>query len=568
LRILAYIFLALCTAAPAYASKASDAYHKAEKLEKAGKVIEAFLLYTEASTLAPENEKYRAKKLEMQVQAEYLQRMRPKAATPNAAKPDAAKADAAKPDVAKAEPAAATQDQSAAAPAAPAPDPDPDFINITTREIDKARQLQPPAQLKLATGRFDFHFSGSPTDLFNQVAERCGVQAVYDSEYATTATPKVRFDIEDVDCRSALQATEAATNSFVAPLSSKLMLVSKDSVTKRQANEQTMSVVIPVPTALSTQDLTEIAQAIKQVTGIEKLAWNSSSNEIVIRDRVSRVIIARPLIEQLIAFRGGVVFDLRFLQLSDSEMLSFGIDLTNTFNVVLGGNPLIAAMGGRLNDVVRALEHGVRAFGINGLSASVVATLTESKSRTLLQQQIRSVNGMPATLHVGDRYPVLTSGYFGPSSASTSTNGASVYTPPPSFTYQDLGVSLKIVPVIGNNDLITLDVETEYQLLAGQAINGIPILANRKFSTRISIHNDEWAIIGGLMDSTNMHSVSGVAGLARIPLFGWLFKTQNITKDRDHIVIVMRPHLVGDPPSNNETAPMRVGTETRPLSPI
>jgi general secretion pathway protein D len=194
-----------------------------------------------------------------------------------------------------------------------------------------------------------------------------------------------------------------------------------------------------------------------------------------------------------------------------------------------------------------------------------VATLTQSSSRTILQTQIRSVNGLPATLHVGDKYPVLTSGYFGP---ATPASAGTAYTPPPSFTYQDLGVSLKILPVIGNNDLMTLDMETEYQLLAGASVNGIPVLANRKISTRISIHNDEWALIGGLMDKTDNKSITGVAGLARIPLFGWLFKTQNREKDLDYIVIIMKPHLVGEAPSSHETAPMDVGTETRPLTPI
>lgn len=262
------------------------------------------------------------------------------------------------------------------------------------------------------------------------------------------------------------------------------------------------------------------------------------------------------------------MFDLRFLQLSDAEMLQYGVNLTNTFSVIWGGNDKLSAIGAPLNVVIRALEHGTHAFGITALQASVVATMTKSASRTILRTSIRSINGMPATLHVGDKYPILTSGYYGPSSAQTGSNGQTAYTPPPSFTYQDLGVSIKVMPMIGNNDLITLDVDTEYQLLAGQALNGIPVLANRHITTRISIHNDEWAVIGGLMDVTDNKSTSGVAGLANIPLLGYLFRTTTHEKDRDHIVIVMRPHIIGDPPANNETSPMRVGSETRPLSPI
>ena len=70
------------------------------------------------------------------------------------------------------------------------------------------------------------------------------------------------------------------------------------------------------------------------------------------------------------------------------------------------------------------------------------------------------------------------------------------------------------------------------------------------------------------MDSTDTKSTSGVAGLARIPLLGWLFKTRNTEKDRDHIVIVMRPHILGDPPANRVSRALRVGPDNRPLSPI
>jgi type II secretory pathway component GspD/PulD (secretin) len=240
--------------------------------------------------------------------------------------------------------------------------------------------------------------------------------------------------------------------------------------------------------------------------------------------------------------------------------------MRNTFNVLLGGSADIAAAGLPLNKFINALGHGWQMFGINMVEATVVANLTESNSRTVLRTQLRATNGLPATLHVGDKYPILTSGYYGPASAKTGS--PATYTPPPSFTYQDLGVSLKVLPTVGNNDLITLDIDTVYQLLAGQSINGIPVLANRQMTTRVTVHNDEWAVVGGLVNRAETKSVNGIAGLARIPLLGWFFRVSAKEKDRDHIVIVLRPHIVGDPPSNNETEPMRVGTETRPLSPL
>jgi len=525
--------VACALATPVFANKASDVFRNGEKQEKAGHIVQAYLLYAEASALAPGNRVYRAKTAALQPGALQLQ---PKAAAPA---PDP-KPGAAEPDP---KPAAA--------------EPEPQYTSIAAYELAHARQALPPAQLKLAGGRFDFHVSGDAKELFNQIAARCGIQTIFDSEY-DQALVRVRFDLDDADCRDTLRAAEAATNSFVAPLSGKLILVSKDSPVKRTANEQTMSVVIPVATALTVQDLTEISQAVKQVTGIEKLAWSAASNEIVIRDRVSRVIPAKALIEQLVAYRGSVMIELRFLQLSDSDILSYGVNLTNTLNIVYEGvsNPTLAS-------TLKILMQG-RSFGIGAIEASVVANLTKSSSRTILETQIRGVSGLPSTFHVGDKYPILTSGYFGPASAST---GGTVYTPPPSFTYQDLGVKLKIMPMVGK-DLVTMDIESEYQLLGGQSLDGIPVLVNRSFVSRISLHRDEWAVIGGLMDETDNKSVSGVAGLARIPLLGWLFKTQNREKDRDHIVILLKPTVIGEPPGSEASPAMRVGTDTRPLSPI
>ncbi len=531
MRIFACIVAACALATPATADKASDVFHQAEKQEKADHIVRAYLLYSEAAALAPGNPLYRAKTALLKSRADQLQ----------------AKA-AASVQVAKPETTAPSD--------TPAVELEPEYDSITAREVANARQAQPPAQLKLTSGRFDFHFSGDAKDLFIQVATRCGLQTVFDGEYQQTPL-KVRFDLDDADCHNALHAAEAATSSFVAALSSKLILVTKDTPAKRTSNEQTMSVVVPVPTALTVQDLTEISQAVKQVTGIQKLAWSAATNEIVIHDRVSRVIPARALIEQLVAYRGSVLIELRFLQLSTSDILSYGVNLTNTFNILYSGvsNPTLA-------QVWSLLTNG-KMFALSALNASVVASLTNSSSRTILDTHIRGVSGLPSTFHSGERYPVLTSAYIGGTTSST----AGAYTPPPSFTYQNLGVSLKITPIVGL-ELVTLDVDSEYELLGASSIDGIPILTDRKYTSRISLHKDEWAVIGGLTDETRDKSISGVAGLARIPLLGWLFKTQNTEKDLDHIIILMKPYVVGEAPGGNVAPAMAVGTDTRPLSPL
>ena len=57
------------------------------------------------------------------------------------------------------------------------------------------------------------------------------------------------------------------------------------------------------------------------------------------------------------------------------------------------------------------------------------------------------MEGQPATLHVGEKYPIITSGYFG----NTSGSGT-VYTPPPTITFEDLGLLIKVTPHVVSVD--------------------------------------------------------------------------------------------------------------------
>ncbi len=61
-------------------------------------------------------------------------------------------------------------------------------------------------------------------------------------------------------------------------------MVAQDTPQKRNDLEQTIALSIPVPAALTTQELTEIAQAVKRATNIDKLGWDTSQSEVVMRD--------------------------------------------------------------------------------------------------------------------------------------------------------------------------------------------------------------------------------------------------------------------------------------------
>ena len=214
------------------------------------------------------------------------------------------------------------------------------------------------------------------------------------------------------------------TNSFVVPLSPRLFMVAQDTPQKRNDLEQTIAITIPVPAALTTQELTEIAQAVKQATNVDKIALDTAQGEVVIRDRISRALPGQALFQQLLSWRPEVMIEVEFLEVTDSDILNYGFNVTNQFPAIY--------LGQILNNVV-SFPSGVTAllsFGggktLIGLGvAQVQAMFNESISnaRTLYRAQVRSVNGQPATFHVGEKYPMITQQYAGAVPTATAGNG-------------------------------------------------------------------------------------------------------------------------------------------------
>ena len=105
-------------------------------------------------------------------------------------------------------------------------------------------------------------------------------------------------------------------------------------------------------------------------------------------------------------------------------------------------------------------------------------------------------------------------------------------------------------------------------MLAGQALNGIPIISNRKLTTKVRLKENESAVVAGLMTKDEAVSISGLAGLAQIPGLRWLIRQSTKSHNGDEVLIVMRPHLLSIPPDEMATRSIWVGTETRPMGPL
>jgi general secretion pathway protein D len=501
--------LFVCLSARA-AVTAEQLYKDAQKAERAGETVRAYVLYAEAAAKDPANLAY----------WERAQALRPAASLLNVS-------------------------QSTPPEIAPEKIDRTIFGNITDFDLDQSRKPLPPPDLKITAGRQDFDLRGDAKTLWEKLAAALHIMVVFDTQYQPSQN--VRFRVDNVDYREALRALQAATDAFFVPISDRLIFVANDTTQKRTEFEKTVAIVIPFPETSSVQELQEITVGVRGLLDMQKLMIDSQRHLILIKDRVTKVRLAQKLFEDLLRARPQVAIEVEIITTDRTSSLSYGMSLPTGF-------PLMAMMP---NVTLPGLVHTFarsNLWSIAIANASLFANVAKSSSNTLLKSEVVALDGMPATLHVGDKYPIITNGYFG------ATNGTGqVFTPPPTINFEDLGLVLKITPHVHGVDDVSLDVDAEFKLLGAGSVNGIPIVSERKFESKVRVTSGEWAVLGGLMSGSEARTMTGIPIISSIPLL----RENKTNHDDSETLIILKPHLLILPPTETATWRAYCGTETR-----
>jgi len=500
------------------ATPAEQLFHQAQKAERDGEVVKAYLLYAEAAAADPTNIGYWSR----------AQALRPAASLMNASPPKMEEFPSDKIDRTL-------------------------FGNIAPADLEASRKPLPPARLAAEPGRRDYDLHGDSKQLWEQVAATLHLQVLFDGAYQPTRA--FHFELTDADYRDALRALEAATNSFLVPISQRLIFIANDSQQKRTEFERTAVVAVPFPETISVQELQEIATAIRGALDSQKLTVDTAQHLILIRDRVTKVRLAQKLLQDLMRPRAQVSIEVEILTTDVSSTLNYGLSLPSSFPIAsfLSRTNLINNIPSGFSSFL-SFGGGASLLGLGVTSAQLFATVSNSNSESIYKGQLVAVDGQPATLHVGEKYPIITSGYFG----NTSSSGT-VYTPPPTINFEDLGLMIKVTPHVTGSDQVTLDLDAEFKLLGATSSNGIPVVANTQYQSKVSVATGEWAVLAGLMTAQEAKVITGLPILSYIPLL----RNTTITKDQGATLIVLKPHVTIAPPSETPAWKAWTGSETR-----
>ena len=243
------------------------------------------------------------------------------------------------------------------------------------------------------------------------------------------------------------------------------------------------------------------------------------------------------------------------VKLSDNESNGFntlGLTVTNGKLVGIGGTGAgfgvnganaIATTNLPANTTQVGGSQGTLNPSSNSLSATIGLVTTPRKGdlKILSVPAITTTHNKEATLFVGESRPVITG------STLSTTTGASTST----VSQRDIGITLKVLPLIGKDGAVQLQVSQSVEDILGTTIldgNDQPIIGRRTTDSYVSAMSGEIVVLGGLQRTVTTKSTSR---LGPIPIIGDIFGSSTNLEEKQELIIFLRPYVLNSSAVDN-----------------
>src|SRR6185437_5232146 len=438
--------------------------------------------------------------------------------------------------------------------------------------------------------RNDFQFRGDSRALLNQVAAVYGIKVNMDD---SVQSKQVRFEVTDVDFYTAMDLACMVTHTFWTPTQGDEILVALDSPENHRLFDRMVMRTFYIPGADSPQAITDITNMLRSVLEIRSVTPQLQNRTIVVKAPQAIVDAATQLLESLYDSRPQVMLDVHVYEISHNFMRDMGLHIPNDFTLfnipagalaALGGqniqqliNQLIA--GGGINQAnsqslsallaqlqnqqnslfstpVATFGNGLTLMGLTLGTASAALSLNDSTVESLEHAMLRVSQGNDTTFRMGTRYPILNASFapvFNTPAIAGVIQNNSFQSPFPSFSYEDIGLSLKIKPYISEDSVVSMNMEMQLRTLLAQSLNGIPVIANREYKGTIALRDGEPAVVAGAVSHNEQRSLSGIPGLGDVPALNQIMASNSKETDDDELLIVVTPHVVSNPNHDKNT---------------
>jgi general secretion pathway protein D len=192
-------------------------------------------------------------------------------------------------------------------------------------------------------------------------------------------------------------------------------------------------------------------------------------------------------------------------------------------------------------------------YGQN-LTAAIGLSSTPRKDRSTILSvpTIVTTHNKEAEIFVGETRPVITGTTTGASGSTTGLTTSST------VSQQQIGITLRVLPLIGSTGTVQLEIEQNVQDILGTVVidgNDQPRVGERRTTSFVSAANGDIIVLGGLQRTSDSRNTSR---LGPIPFIGDLFGSRSREKNRSELIFFLRPVILTNSDLDNVEALERI----------
>ncbi len=392
--------------------------------------------------------------------------------------------------------------------------------------------------------------------IYETVGKLAGINVLFDPDY----TPRqVRIELNGVTLQDALEIISFETKTFWRPVTPNTIFIAQDNPAKRKELEQNVIKTFYLSNLSQPTELQDVVNAIRTILEVSRIQQLPSQGAIVVRGTPDQMALVQKLVDDLDKAKPEVLVEVAVMQVSRDKMHTLGINPPTSVSVQLQNNintttPTTTTTNGVTTTTPTSSSSG-NGISLNQLGnlnatdfqvtipqASATALLSDTNTKIMQNPQIRALDGQKATLKIGDRVPVAT-GSFQPGIGGVGINPL-VNT---QFQYLDVGVNIDLTPRVHAGREVSLKMSLDVSAVTSYvSIGGInqPVIGQRKIEHEIRLKDGEVNLLGGIMEDQQTRALSGIPGLAQIPILKYLFSQTNANHQQNEIVFVLIPHII------------------------
>jgi type IV pilus assembly protein PilQ len=165
------------------------------------------------------------------------------------------------------------------------------------------------------------------------------------------------------------------------------------------------------------------------------------------------------------------------------------------------------------------------------LEAQIQALETNNTGKIISSPKITTMDNVKATIKQGQEIPYITIDKDGNRS----------------ITFKEAVLKLEVKPKITPDGTISMEIKAtndSADYATALQLGGNPPINKSEVESKIVVNNGDTIVIGGILKTSDQRTESGVPWFMKIPVLGWLFKTEGITKSRKQLMVFITPKII------------------------